>query len=280
MSMIEKFAKVISDRDSDTVESQLPVINDEQGSLCALLSPRGVTFVVTWIICFECSTVLLCCCFIAGTFTYVKHSDIFVVAISHRNINVMLVLSFLYRVIDILTEYFTELEEESIRDNFSIIYELFDEMCDFGYPQHTDPKVLKDFLCIKESFRLQSTMPTVAPPTNAVTWRQLGISYKKNEIFLDVIEKLNLLVGSNGQVIHSEINGFLKMKSCLGGMPELTLGLNDRLFFEQQHRNPNAVKTVDLEDIRFHQCVRLSRFETDRTISFIPPDGDFELSMI
>jgi hypothetical protein len=29
--------------------------------------------------------------------------------------------------------------------------------------------------------------------------------------------------------------------------------------------------------VKFHQCVRLSRFESDRTISFIPPDGEFEL---
>ena len=36
-------------------------------------------------------------------------------------------------------------------------------------------------------------------------------------------------------------------------------------------------KSVELEDVKFHQCVRLSRFETDRTISFIPPDGEFEL---
>ncbi|KAK6043443.1 hypothetical protein COOONC_19052 [Cooperia oncophora] len=28
---------------------------------------------------------------------------------------------------------------------------------------------------------------------------------------------------------------------------------------------------------KFHQCVRLSRFEAERTISFIPPDGEFEL---
>jgi hypothetical protein len=31
------------------------------------------------------------------------------------------------------------------------------------------------------------------------------------------------------------------------------------------------------QDIKFHQCVRLTRFESDRTISFIPPDGEFEL---
>lgn len=36
-------------------------------------------------------------------------------------------------------------------------------------------------------------------------------------------------------------------------------------------------KAVELEDVKFHQCVRLSRFESDRTISFIPPDGEFEL---
>ena len=31
--------------------------------------------------------------------------------------------------------YFKVLEEESLRDNFVIIYELLDEMMDFGYPQ-------------------------------------------------------------------------------------------------------------------------------------------------
>lgn len=39
----------------------------------------------------------------------------------------------------------------------------------------------------------------------------------------------------------------------------------------------SKTKTVELEDVKFHQCVRLSRFENDRTISFIPPDGEFEL---
>lgn len=34
---------------------------------------------------------------------------------------------------------------------------------------------------------------------------------------------------------------------------------------------------MELDDIKFHQCVRLTRFENERTISFIPPDGDFEL---
>mmetsp|Transcript_12979 Transcript_12979/g.30615 ORF Transcript_12979/g.30615 Transcript_12979/m.30615 type:complete len:221 (+) Transcript_12979:756-1418(+) len=60
-------------------------------------------------------------------------------------------------------------------------------------------------------------------------------------------------------------------------MPELKLGLNDKLMFEATGRPMSKGKAVELEDIKFHQCVRLARFENDRTISFIPPDGEFDL---
>ena len=39
---------------------------------------------------------------------------------------------------------FKELEEESLRDNFTIVYELLDEMMDFGYPQISEAKVLQE----------------------------------------------------------------------------------------------------------------------------------------
>jgi len=42
----------------------------------------------------------------------------------------------------VLETYFKELEDESLRDNFVITYELLDEMMDFGYPQITEVKVL------------------------------------------------------------------------------------------------------------------------------------------
>ncbi len=92
-----------------------------------------------------------------------------------------------------------------------------------------------------------------------------------------MVERLNLLVASNGTVLHSEIMGVIQMKSFLSGMPELKLGLNDKLMFEATGRANSKIKAVELEDIKFHQCVRLARFENDRTISFIPPDGEFEL---
>jgi len=46
----------------------------------------------------------------------------------------MMVFAFLYRLAEVLTQYFRELEEESIKDNFVITYELLDEMLDNGYP--------------------------------------------------------------------------------------------------------------------------------------------------
>jgi hypothetical protein len=34
---------------------------------------------------------------------------------------------------------------------------------------------------------------------------------------------------------------------------------------------------IELADITFHQCVKLGKFDSDRTISFVPPDGEFIL---
>lgn len=51
----------------------------------------------------------------------------------------------MHKIVEVFTEYFKELEEESIRDNFVVIYELLDEMMDFGYPQTTETKILQEY---------------------------------------------------------------------------------------------------------------------------------------
>lgn len=38
---------------------------------------------------------------------------------------------------------------------------------------------------------------------------------------------------------------------------------------------PSLVQVID--DCSFHPCVRYGRFEKDRVVSFVPPDGQFEL---
>ena len=46
----------------------------------------------------------------------------------------------------------------------------------------------------QEGHKLELTPHIPAAVTNAVSWRKEGIRYRKNEVFLDVIESVNLLV--------------------------------------------------------------------------------------
>jgi len=32
-----------------------------------------------------------------------------------------------------------------------------------------------------------------------------------------------------------------------------------------------------MQDVTFHQCVNLGRFDQEKVVSFVPPDGEFEL---
>ncbi|KAK4394782.1 AP-1 complex subunit mu-2 [Sesamum angolense] len=154
-------------------------------------------------------------------------------------------------------------------------YELLDEIMDFGYPQYTEAKILSEFIKT-DAYKMEGAQRPPMAVTNAVSWRSEGVVYRTNEVFLDVVESVNILVNSNGQIIRSEVYGALKMRTRLSGMPECKLGLNDRVLLEAQDRATKG-KAIDLDDVKFHQCVRLARFENDRTISFIPPDGSFDL---
>lgn len=210
-------------------------------------------------------------------YVYINHNNLYVCALTRKNDNVMAIIVFLSKLIEVLTEYFKVLEEESIRDNFVIIYELLDEMMDFGHPQTSDTQILKQYIT-QDYFKLirKTSLRIVQPPnavTNSVNWRSEGIVYKKNEAFLDVVESINMLINAQGQVLNSEILGEVKIKSHLSGMPDLRLGLNDKGIFNNESNNKN----IDLEDIKFHQCVRLSKFENEKIITFIPPDGEFTL---
>ena len=107
-------------------------------------------------------------------------------------------LTYLYQLTSLFQDYFTTLNEESIRDNFVIIYELLDETMDHGLPQSLDSTILRQFIT-QEGNRMADDSKNKPPValTNAVSWRAEGIKHKKNEIFLDVVEKLNLLVAED-----------------------------------------------------------------------------------
>jgi len=66
------------------------------------------------------------------TYVYLQHSNVYLLAVTRENVNAASVLVFLHRLVDVFKHYFEELEEESIRDNFVIVYELLDEVSDVG----------------------------------------------------------------------------------------------------------------------------------------------------
>ena len=216
-------------------------------------------------------------------YIWIKHQNIYLVAVGKRNINLAMTFSFLYKLRDILIDYFNILEEETVKDNFVLVYELLDEIMDHGYPQTTESKILKDFIVIesnKKNIDNKNNQPinesnVTSTMTNIVSWRKDGIKYPNNEAYLDVIEKVDELIGQNGTVLSSQVLGSVIMRSYLSGMPTVTLGLNDKIVLENSGKDIS--NSVEMDDLKFHQCVDKKMFDNDRTIQFIPPDGEFEL---
>jgi AP-2 complex subunit mu-1 len=83
-------------------------------------------------------------------------------------------------------------------------------------------------------------------------------------------------MSSTGDVLRNEVTAQVQMNTKLTGMPECKFGLNDKLVIEKE-TNQNRKPGVEIDDCTFHRCVRLGKFDADRTITFIPPDGEFEL---
>lgn len=183
----------------------------------------------------------------------------------------LLTIEFLHRIIDIIQNYFGDCNENLIKENLVTIYELLDEMIDGGYPFATELNVLKEL--IKPPNLLRTIANSVTGRTNVseslpsnqtsnVPWRKLGIKYTNNEAYFDVIEELDAILDKNGTIINAEINGYIDCNVKLSGMPDLNLTfVNSRIF----------------DDVSFHPCVRHRRWESERNLSFVPPDGNFKL---
>lgn len=92
----------------------------------------------------------------ARQYLYIRHNNLYLLALTKRNTNAAEILLFLHKIVEVFTEYFKELEEESIRDNFVIIYELLDEMMDFGYPQTTESKILQEWVCLFATLTMEN----------------------------------------------------------------------------------------------------------------------------
>jgi len=210
------------------------------------------------------------------------------------------VFELLDRVHQVLLRYLGDVSEDSLRQNFSTVYLLLDEMIDSGLPFTTELNSLESIIAppsaigkvVQAVSGSSTTVLSDVPPEAAGTpaggalgalstalgagthtkiggassevwWRRQHVVYASNEVYVDIVESIDCICNGNGQVVSGGINGDILVNSKLSGLPEVLLTL----------RNPGV-----LQNVSFHPCVRLHRYERDRALAFVPPDGEFTLA--
>ncbi|KAK1294715.1 hypothetical protein QJS10_CPA16g01709 [Acorus calamus] len=184
----------------------------------------------------------------------------------------LMAIEFLCRVADILSDYFGGLNEDIIKDNFVIVYQLLDEMIDNGFPLTTEPNILREMISPPDivskmlsvvtgkSSNINNTLPNAT--ASSVPWRTTDLKRTNNEVYVDLVEEMDAIVSREGVLVKCEIYGEIQVNSHLPGYPDLTLSF----------ANPAI-----LNDVRFHPCVRFRPWESQQVLSFVPPDGQFKL---
>jgi len=202
---------------------------------------------------------------------HIKVEGLYFLGVVSQEISPLMVLEFLQRINEIFTQYFEKVTETSIRSNFVAVYQLLDEMMDNGYPFTTEPNSLMEMIPppnilnrVKGELTGSSSMKNVLPDGSLsnTPWRKAGVKYTTNEIYLDIIEEIDATVEPNGLTTNAEVRGEIHGLCKLSGMPDLSLTFNQ----------PHIV-----DDVSFHPCVRYLRWEQNKVISFVPPDGQFKL---
>ncbi|KAK6454479.1 Mu homology domain-containing protein [Scheffersomyces xylosifermentans] len=244
------------------------------------------------------------------SFVYIRSSLLWICVVARSNQDCSAILEFLYNLESLLKVVLNggadanasvkkPLTDELVINNFNLIYELLDEVVEFGYPTNLELSYLKNLITtvptsdnifkisnsVLKSAKNNSSKGTTNNPNNNmpisdISWRNPGIKYRRNEIFLNVGEKINVLMNAESEVLRSYVDGTIRMKTHLSGMPQCRFGLGNNSIllnsFAERSGLPNS-GTVTLEDSKFHQCVELNKFDSERVIQFVPPDGEFQL---
>ncbi|XP_049598817.1 AP-4 complex subunit mu-1 [Syngnathus scovelli] len=194
------------------------------------------------------------------------------------------IIDFLNRLAALIKDYCGALSEKTVQMNFALIYELLDEMLDYGYVQSTSCDVLKNFIQTEAQssrpfslldlanvglFGADTQQSKVAPSSAATRPLQGG----KSEIFVDVVERMSVVMSSNGMPMKAEVEGEVKVKCFLPGCSEIRIGLNEDLSVGSSHLAGYG-GAVRVDECAFHPAVRLDDFEAHRILRLSPSQGE------
>lgn len=165
-----------------------------------------------------------------------------------------------------MQHYLGTVDEKNVQDNFVVLYELLDEMMDNGQPQICDVNDLHHRITQESCYKKDTIVTSSMGFRNMISMHNQRIVYRRNELFVDVIERLHLKTDPSGsKVAQFEIHGLVKCKPFLSGMPDVKMALSDAFWDRVE------------ENLCLHQNIRLHRFALDRLITLVPPDEAFDL---
>uniref|UniRef100_A0AAX7VTS2 AP-4 complex subunit mu-1 n=1 Tax=Astatotilapia calliptera TaxID=8154 RepID=A0AAX7VTS2_ASTCA len=222
-------------------------------------------------------------------FVHIRQGGLYWVATTTAGSSPFTITEFLNRLAALVKDYCGSLSEKSVQMNFALIYELLDEIVDYGYIQTTSSDVLKNFIqteaVTSRPFSLfdlsnvglfgAETQQSKVAPSSAAT-RPIQSSREqggKSEIFVDVIERMTVVIGSNGLLMKADVEGEIRVKCYMPSCSEMRIGLNEEFSIgKSQLRGYGAAVRVD--ECSFHQAVRLDEFDSHRILRLCPSQGE------
>merc|ERR1712188_71795 len=127
---------------------------------------------------------------------HVRHNDLFFVAPIQGDVSPLLVIEFLHRVAEVFKDYFRDVTEDHLKDNFVTVYSILDGMMEGGVPFTTEGNILKELVKPPTLLDLvpgKSSISSALPDgtlTN-IPWRRMNVKYTANEIYFDIIERMD-----------------------------------------------------------------------------------------
>ncbi|ROV89649.1 hypothetical protein VSDG_08109 [Cytospora chrysosperma] len=224
------------------------------------------------------------------------HSNLLFLLTTSGEVEPLLVLEFLHRVIDALEEFLgAPLISHKIEASYDVVAQLLNEMCDGGTVANTEPNALRDVVEVEGwmgkllgSITLPgqvkdlsaygrtpsagtSTPSLLQNTTPSLPWRRSNVRHTSNELYADVVETLSVTLAPSGRPLAAFANGTIAFTSKVSGIPDINMTLTS----PSGKHNLGSVMELPV----FHPCVRLARWkEQPGVLSFVPPDGRFILA--
>uniref|UniRef100_A0A8C5UQ52 AP-4 complex subunit mu-1 n=1 Tax=Microcebus murinus TaxID=30608 RepID=A0A8C5UQ52_MICMU len=221
-------------------------------------------------------------------FIHIRHSGLYLVATTSENVSPFSLLELLSRLATLLGDYCGSLSEGTISRNVALVYELLDEVLDYGYVQTTSTEMLRNFIqtepVVSKPFSLfdlssvglfgAETQQSKVAPSSAASRPVLSSrtdQSQKNEVFLDVVERLSVLIASNGSLLKVDVQGEIRLKSFLPSGSEIRIGLTEEFCVGKSELRGENVALLSFQVMVLCTWMSLSLIESSAL--FYPPWG-------